>query len=61
MASMAQEGGKGKFVCAIVGDGTFLFSIPGSVFWIANRYKIPVLTIVLNNKGEPPASRCSLP
>lgn len=43
--------GKGKFVCQIVGDGTFLFSVPGSVYWIAQRYNIPVLTIVLNNKG----------
>ncbi|KAJ9661161.1 hypothetical protein H2198_002105 [Neophaeococcomyces mojaviensis] len=42
---------KGKFVCQIVGDGTFLFSVPGSVYWIAQRYGIPVLTVVLNNKG----------
>ncbi|TVY46982.1 Benzoylformate decarboxylase [Lachnellula occidentalis] len=43
--------GKGKFVVQIVGDGTFLFSVPGSVYWISQRYKLPVLTIVLNNKG----------
>lgn len=43
--------GKGKFVCQIVGDGTFLFSVPGSVYWICKRYNIPILTIVLNNKG----------
>lgn len=43
--------GKGKFVVQIVGDGTFLFSVPGSVYWIAQRYNIPILTIVLNNKG----------
>lgn len=42
---------KGKFVTQIVGDGTYLFSVPGSVYWIAQRYSIPVLTIVLNNKG----------
>lgn len=47
-----REGRKGKFVVQIVGDGTFLFSVPGSVYWISRRYKIPVLTIVLNNKGE---------
>ena len=40
-----------RFVVQIVGDGTFLFSVPGSVYWIAQRYKIPVLTVVLNNKG----------
>lgn len=44
------EGGK-KFVCQIVGDGTYLFSVPGSVYWISQRYKIPTLTIVLNNRG----------
>lgn len=42
---------KGKFVCQIVGDGTYLFSVPGSVYWISRRYNIPILTIVLNNKG----------
>jgi thiamine pyrophosphate-dependent acetolactate synthase large subunit-like protein len=54
LATDAQGSGKGKFVCQIVGDGTFLFSIPGSVYWISKRYKIPVLTIVLNNNGELP-------
>lgn len=43
--------GKKQFVCQIVGDGTYLFSVPGSVYWIAKRYNIPILTIVLNNKG----------
>ncbi|GME40621.1 Alpha/beta hydrolase fold-1 [Neofusicoccum parvum] len=43
--------GQRKFVCQIVGDGTYLFSVPGSVYWISQRYKIPILTIVLNNKG----------
>lgn len=52
LASEFENGaGKGKFVVCIVGDGTFLFSVPGSVYWISHRYKIPVLTIVLNNKG----------
>ena len=44
--------GRPKFVCAIVGDGAFLFGVPGSVYWIAARYGIPVLTVVLNNKGK---------
>lgn len=53
LATDVEAGGtnKGKFVCQIVGDGTYLFSVPGSVYWIAQRYNIPVLTIVLNNKG----------
>ena len=49
-----KKGGKGKFVVQIVGDGTFLFSVPGSVYWISKRYGIPFLTIVLNNKGMSP-------
>ena len=48
----AEKQGKGSFVCQIVGDGTFLFSVPGSVYWISQRYGIPILTIVLNNEGE---------
>ncbi|KAK7949488.1 thiamine pyrophosphate enzyme- N-terminal TPP binding domain-containing protein [Apiospora saccharicola] len=53
LASDALAGGhgKGQFVVQVVGDGTFLFSVPGSVYWISRRYGIPVLTIVLNNKG----------
>ncbi|KAJ9301962.1 hypothetical protein DTO271G3_828 [Paecilomyces variotii] len=53
LATDDQHGGtnKGKFVCQIVGDGTYLFSVPGSVYWISRRYNIPILTIVLNNKG----------
>lgn len=44
--------GKGKFVTEIVGDGTYLFGVPGTVYWIAARYKLPTLTIVLSNKGK---------
>lgn len=28
-----------------------MFSVPSSVYWIAQRYNIPVLTVVLNNHG----------
>ena len=44
--------GEKRFVCQIVGDGTFLFSVPGSAYWISQRYKLPVLTIILNNQGK---------
>ncbi|KAL6864647.1 thiamine pyrophosphate-requiring enzyme [Trichoderma novae-zelandiae] len=47
----ADTEGKGQFVCQIVGDGTYLFSMPSSVYWISKRYRIPILTIVLNNNG----------
>ncbi|KAH8800272.1 thiamine pyrophosphate enzyme [Xylogone sp. PMI_703] len=43
--------GKGKFVTEIVGDGTFMFGVPGTVYWVARRYQLPTLTIVLSNKG----------
>src|SRR5690606_19534230 len=43
---------EGKFVVQIVGDGSYLFSVPWSVYWISKRYNIHVLTIVLNNKGK---------
>lgn len=53
LATDSENGGsnKGKFVVQIVGDGTYMFSVPGSVYWIAERYNIPVLVIVLNNQG----------
>ncbi|RMZ75691.1 hypothetical protein DV738_g5343, partial [Chaetothyriales sp. CBS 135597] len=41
----------GRFVAQFVGDGSYLFSVPSSVYWISRRYQIPILTIVLNNKG----------
>lgn len=46
------DGGQGsKFVAAIVGDGTFLFGVPSSVYWMSRRYGAPFLTVVLNNGG----------
>jgi thiamine pyrophosphate-dependent acetolactate synthase large subunit-like protein len=52
MKLAADAEGKGQFVCQIVGDGTYLFSMPSSVYWISKRYNIPILTIVLNNNGK---------
>ena len=43
--------GAGQFVTMITGDGTFMFSAPSVVHWISARYKIPILAVVLNNKG----------
>jgi acetolactate synthase-1/2/3 large subunit len=40
-----------KDVVAICGDGSYLFSIPSSVHWMAQRYGTPFLQIVLNNGG----------
>ncbi|KGQ08067.1 Benzoylformate decarboxylase [Beauveria bassiana D1-5] len=44
-----QGQGQGRFVVQVVGDGTYMFSVPSSVYWISMRYRIPILTIVLNN------------
>ncbi|KAJ8583334.1 thiamine diphosphate-binding protein [Rhizopogon salebrosus TDB-379] len=40
-----------ELVVSVVGDGTFLFGVPGSAFWMARRYETPFLTVVLNNGG----------
>ncbi|KAF9465805.1 thiamine pyrophosphate enzyme, N-terminal TPP binding domain-containing protein [Collybia nuda] len=46
------EHGKGyELVVAIVGDGSFLFGVPSSAYWMARRYNTPFLTVVLNNGG----------
>lgn len=49
--NMGKEASESTFVTQITGDGTFLFSAPSSVYWISARYHIPILVIVLNNKG----------
>ena len=40
-----------KTVVAFAGDGSFLFSVPSSVHWMARRYDTPFLTIIFNNRG----------
>ncbi len=36
---------------SIVGDGTFFLAEPASAAWVAHRYGLPVLTVVLDNGG----------
>ncbi|CAA9272982.1 MAG: acetolactate synthase large subunit [uncultured Acetobacteraceae bacterium] len=38
-------------VVNIVGDGTFHFSTPDSVYATAQQYGLPILTVVLDNRG----------
>ncbi|KAF8184213.1 thiamine pyrophosphate enzyme, N-terminal TPP binding domain-containing protein [Pholiota molesta] len=40
-----------ELVVVIVGDGSFMFGVPSSAYWMARRYETPFLTIVLNNGG----------
>ena len=41
----------GKTVIALTGDGSYMFSVPSSVHWMARRYNTPFLTVVYNNGG----------
>jgi len=38
-------------IVALTGDGSYMFSIPSSVHWIAKRYRTPFLTVIYNNQG----------
>lgn len=38
-------------VVSIVGDGTFFLAEPAAAAWVAHRYGLPVLTVVLDNGG----------
>ncbi len=35
----------------LVGDGSFLFSVPSSLFMAVQRYQTPFLTVIYNNSG----------
>ncbi|KDQ49927.1 hypothetical protein JAAARDRAFT_42531 [Jaapia argillacea MUCL 33604] len=45
------QGQEYELVALVVGDGSYLFGVPASAFWMARRYQTPFLTIVLNNGG----------
>jgi acetolactate synthase-1/2/3 large subunit len=38
-------------VAWLVGDGSFLFSVPSSLFMTVQRYRAPFLTVIYNNSG----------
>ncbi len=40
-----------KTVMALTGDGSYLFSVPSTVHWIARHYRTPFLQVVYNNRG----------
>jgi acetolactate synthase-1/2/3 large subunit len=40
-----------RTVVALSGDGSFMFSQPSTVHWMARRYRAPFLQIVYNNRG----------
>lgn len=51
-ASLAlREEGRDDLVVAFTGDGTWLFGVPSSAYWMAQKYECPFLTVVWNNGG----------
>jgi acetolactate synthase-1/2/3 large subunit len=36
---------------ALTGDGSYMFSQPSTVHWIARQYKTPFLHVIYNNRG----------
>jgi acetolactate synthase-1/2/3 large subunit len=40
-----------KTVFALTGDGSYMFSVPSTVHWMARRYETPFLTVIYNNRG----------
>ena len=40
-----------KDIVALAGDGTYIFSCPTAVHWMAAKYKTPFMTVIYNNQG----------
>jgi acetolactate synthase-1/2/3 large subunit len=40
-----------RTVVSLVGDGSYLFSVPASAQWMARRYGAASLTVILDNQG----------
>lgn len=38
-------------IVALTGDGTYIFSCPTAVFWMARKYNAPFMTVIFNNQG----------
>ena len=51
MALGAKLAAPDRMMVQIAGDGSFYFNNPCSVFAIAQQYKVPILSIVLDNSG----------
>jgi acetolactate synthase I/II/III large subunit len=41
----------GKTLVALTGDGSYMFSQPSTVHWMARRYRTPFLQVIYNNRG----------
>ena len=40
-----------KTIMALTGDGSYMFSVPSTVHWMARQYGTPFLQVVFNNRG----------
>ncbi|WP_258000330.1 thiamine pyrophosphate-requiring protein [Bacillus sp. Marseille-P3661] len=40
-----------KTIVSLTGDGSYYFSVPSSVYWIARKYQKSFLTVIYNNQG----------
>jgi acetolactate synthase-1/2/3 large subunit len=40
-----------RTVLNLTGDGSYLLSVPSSVYWVARKYRTPFLTVIYNNRG----------
>ena len=38
-------------IVALTGDGTYIFSCPTAVYWMARKYSAPFMTVIFNNRG----------
>ena len=51
MALGAKLAAPDRMMIQIVGDGSFYFNVPSSVYGASKQYKLPILSIVLDNGG----------
>ena len=40
-----------KDIVALTGDGSYIFSCPTALYWMAARYNAPFMTVIYNNQG----------
>ncbi|TGD94786.1 thiamine pyrophosphate-requiring protein [Methylobacterium nonmethylotrophicum] len=40
-----------RTVVALTGDGSYMFTVPSSVHWMARRYRTPFVQVIFNNRG----------
>lgn len=38
-------------VVSLIGDGTYLLTVPSSTYWVADQYEAPFLTVIFDNGG----------